>query len=133
LKISFRTQGTGSYTTLADDTAGTLITGFVPRLAGLAQVTPLFRAANAQVLARNNRSWQISGTVETASATAAAAADFIRSQAAAIPDFVDLKIEQDATALLLTPAVFVGFDPIINGVSTRITYTFVGANLITAP
>jgi len=131
VKISYRTQGSGAYTLLADDTAGTYIFGFQPRMMGRSQVTPLFRSSKPFVAARGNRLWQLGGTVIKDNGTAAAAAAFIQSNAAAFPDFVDLKIEEGATAIYLTPAVLVEFSPAVNGAETVISYGFVGGDLTT--
>ena len=131
MKISFRTQGAGLYTVLGDDSSGVFITGFLPRLALRSQVTPLFRSETPFVAARGNRVWQLRGTIEKDNGTAEAAVAFIQSAAGAIPDFVDLKIEEGATEIYLTPAVFVEFQPIVKGTSSSITYGFVGGNLTT--
>ncbi len=134
MKISFRTQGTGAYTTLADDSAGTLIVGWIPKMTGISQVTPLFRATTPLIAARANRVWELRGTVETDHGSESNALDFVRSQSAAIPDFVDLQVIQGTTTWYLTPAVFTGFDPIIGGRSSRISYSFVGGKVTsTAP
>ena len=129
MQISFRAQGTGGYTVLGDDAAGGLITGFLPRMTGIPQVTPLFRATTPLIAARGNRSWELKGSIDTDNGTEDASVDFIRSQALAIPDFVDIKIVDGGTTWYLTPAVFIGFEPIVQGRSSRIAYTFVGGKV----
>lgn len=129
MKIQYRTQGTGSYATLGDDAAGDLVSGFLPRMTGIAQATPLFRANNQLVAARGNRLWELKGTIEIDHGTAAAAMSFIQTEPAGIPDFVDVQILQGATTVMFSPAVFVGFDPVLVGQSSRITYAFVASNL----
>jgi hypothetical protein len=131
MKIAYRAQGSGNYTTLADDAAGATlpISGFQPRMAGVPQISRLFRAPNVAVFARGNRQWELKGTVQTDHGTAAAATAFINTQAAAIPDYVDVQITQDASVIYLTPAVFVGFEPRLIGESSSITYMFVGGKV----
>lgn len=103
-------------------------------MSGISQVTPLFRATTPMIAARSNRSWQLQGTIETDNATEDAAVDFIRSQSAAIPDFVDLQVIDGATTWYLTPAVLVSFEPVVQGRATRIAYGFVGGKVqTTAP
>ena len=131
MKIGYRTQGAGLYTTLADDSAGDLIVGFKPRLAGVPQAEALFRASTIFLAARGNRQWQLAGTVTKAHASADAAAAFLQSQAAALADFLDLQLTQGATVIYYTPVVFTGFEPALQGASSVITYTFLCGTLTT--
>lgn len=131
MKIGYRAQGTGTYTTLGDDSTSDLVSGFLPKMSGEPQVRPLAFAANASVLARGNRKWSIEGIVEKVHASLDAAAAFIQSQAAAIPDFVDLQITEGATVIYATPAVLVAFEPVVNGASSRTKYGFVAATITT--
>jgi hypothetical protein len=111
LKISYRTAGTGSYTTLADDSTGDLVVEFRPSMQGVSQVDPLFGAANAKVFAKGNRAWQIALAVSKEHASVDAAAEFLATHAAALPDLVDLKVEVGAKTMYAHRAAMTQFDP----------------------
>jgi hypothetical protein len=134
MKIGYRAQGTGAYTTIGDDTTKAPIRDYKPRMAGIVQSTPLFRGANQFVAARGNRLWEVRFIVEDNQDTADLAMDSIQSLAEAIPDLVDLQIVEGGKTSYLTPAVFTAFEPGYAGRNTLFAFTFVGKNLTdTAP
>jgi hypothetical protein len=122
LKISYRATGVGGYTVLADDSSGALITRWQPRLTAEAQMEPLFRAGNKFVKARGNRSWQAVMIIARDHADAASAHSFVATHAAALPDGMDLKIEQDSGITYLVNAVMVAFDPEYHGRASVSSY-----------
>ena len=85
--------------------------------------------------ARGNRFWTLPFTVSRQHASPEAAAAFLDTHAAALPDAIDLKIVQGATTTYLAAAVLTSLDPDEpTGRSTVIRYQFTGPNYTeTAP
>lgn len=141
MKIEYRTPaGTGSYTTLADDSSATLadkISAFLPRCTKSPQVTPLAGAANPFIADRGNQYWTLGFLVERTHASPDAAALFLTTEAALFDDVAnyDLKITVGAQVLYLATAALTGFDPDpLSDKSSRVRYAFVGKTFnATAP
>jgi len=126
MKVSYRTAGSGTYTTLGDDGARDYVTVFGPRLALEAQVEGLFRGSSAKVYGRGNRRWELVVEIVEEHSSLDAATSHVQSQAAALPDLT--------TTVYLTRAALVGYEPAVTGRSTRIVYRFTGETLTsTAP
>jgi hypothetical protein len=141
MKIEYRTPaGTGTYTTLADDSSATLadkISAFAPSCSKSPQVEPLAGGASPFIQDRGNQVWALSFLVERTHASADAALLFITTEAtifAAVANF-DLKITQGAQVLYLTRCALTGFQPDpASDRSSRISYAFVGKTFnATAP
>jgi len=134
MKVSYRTAGSGTYTTLGDDGARDYVTVFGPRLALEAQVEGLFRGSSAKVYGRGNRRWELVVEIVEEHSSLDAATSHVQSQAAALPALCDLKVEEGATTVYLARAALVGYEPAVTGRSTRIVYRFTGETLTsTAP
>lgn len=141
MKIEYRTPaGTGSYTTLADDSSATLadkISRFLPACRKTPQVEALAGAAAPFLQDRGNQSWEISFLVERTHASPDAAALFITTEAAifgGVANF-DLKITQGAQVLYVTRCALTQFTPDqLSDKSSRIIYAFIGKSFnATAP
>ncbi len=136
MKIEYRTPaGSGSYSTLADETDATLqprIRGFQPAMVMAAQVEDLFQGANVKVFNRGNARWQMRFTIERVHASADAAAAYLSSHAAIFSGATpgaqfDIKVTVGATALTLAKAALTEFQPDPHSdLSTTISYAFIG-------
>ena len=106
------------------------IRDYHPKMSGVAQVEALFQAANQFVGARGNRVWTVSFALERTHADLATAVNFLASHPAALPDYVDLKVEQQSTVLYLAGAVWTSFDGLPEGRSTVCSYSFTGPSYL---
>lgn len=134
--ISYRPAGNGGYTVLADETAvpSAIIKGFAPRMRAVLQIEPTYGAANISVFDRGNREFTLQFQVDRMHADAEAAADFMNTHMAALPNLVDVKIVQGAkTNYLVTAGLEMWFDEPC-GRSTTAHYQFTAQNYTdTAP
>ena len=116
MKISYRTAGSGNYSVLGDESDRTnTIRDYRPSMQGLAEVTPMFGSATQFVAALGNRIWSLTFAVERTHSSLAAAVDFLASHPLALPDAVDLKIEQGANTVYLAGGVMTGFAGVPEG------------------
>lgn len=132
MKIEFRTAGTGSYTTLADDSAGAYQLKWQPRRKGIADVQQLYGQANAAVYARGNRYWEFILIVLLTDDNVSDAHTLLATLDASIPDLCDLKITQ-GTGITYAPAcVSDTYDPEPTmGISNQIQFHWTGPNYTT--
>lgn len=138
MKIEYRTPaGTGSYTTLADDTSATLadkISAFAPRGAKSPQVEALAGAAAPFVQDRGNQVWTLSFLVDRTHASADAVALFLVTEAAIFSAVanLDLKITVGAQVVYLARCAMTAFDPHpLSDKSSQVVYSFVGKSFTT--
>ena len=132
--IQFRTSGSGSFAAL--DGSGLLpIYGDLKMpFSGIAQIEQLFNSEYPLTRACGNRTYQTSFWSKTQHDTEADAMEYPITQAAALPDFIDLKVLfGSGTVALLTGAVLTRFDPEeTGGIANTIHYQFSGGVLTTS-
>ena len=137
-KIEYRAAGTGTYTTLADEspTATTAalaerITGLCPKLRASPQIQPGYGAAGVTVFDRGNRQWDLSFTVERVHADEGAAALFLATHPLDFTTLgnLDLKLTTTERVTYLAACAVTEYTPDPHSdQSTRIRYGFTSGN-----